>query len=305
MAKKILITGATGSIGSRLTEKFFRRGDSVSVFTRNPTKAKKILPNASEFIEWDYSYPEKWKYFLDRKDVVIHLAGLNLSSKRWNDKFKKKAYESRIISTRNLIEAIETVEQKPKVFICSSAVGYYGDRGEELLKEDSNPADDFLAKLCIDWEKEAAEVDKSGVRRVSVRTGLVLSKGEGLLKKLYLPFKLFVGGPLGNGNQWFPWLHIDDIVGIYLHAIDNENISGVLNAASPGIVRMKEFTRQFGKILNRPSLFHVPKFAIKLVAGELGNHATDSQNISVEKLLECGYKFKFENLEAALKDLLE
>ena len=305
MSKKILITGGTGSIGSKLVKKLVRRGDKVSLFTRDIRKAKKLVPDATEYIEWDYSYPEKWKYFLEHKDVIIHLAGLNLGSKRWNQEFKKKAYNSRIISTRNLIEAVKSVEQKPEAFICSSAVGYYGDRGEEILTEDSEPADDFLAKLCIDWEKEAAEVEKFGVRRVSIRTGLVLDKNEGLLKKFYLPFKMFIGGPLGNGNQWFPWLHIDDIVGIYIHAIDNENISGALNAASPGIVRMKEFTKQFGKALNRPSLFPVPEFMLKIVAGELGEHATDSQNVSVEKLLKSGYKFKFDNLESTLKDLLK
>jgi uncharacterized protein len=267
-------------------------------------KAKQLVPNAMEYIEWNYNYPEKWRYFLEGKDVVIHLAGVNLSSKRWNDKFKKLAYDSRIASTRNLVKAIELVDKKPTSFICASAVGYYGNKNEELLTEHVSPGNDFLATLCKDWEREAAEVEKSGVRRVSIRTGVGLSRNENLVKKLLLQFKLFAGGPLGNGKQWFPWIYIDDLVGIYLHAIDNENINGPVNAASPGIVRMKEFARTFGKVLHRPSYLPIPKLILKLAAGELGEHAIDSQKISVEKLLKSGYKFKFENLEDALKDLL-
>ncbi len=302
---KVLITGATGVIGLRLCRKLIDRGDSVTILSRNPESAKLKIAGAKEYLQWNFEQPEKWKEFLNGKDVVIHLAGINLSSKRWNEKFKKKAYESRITSTRNLVDVIESLDKKPNTFLCASAVGYYGNRNEELLTENSLPANDFLSVLCKDWEKEAFQVEQFGVRRVSIRTGLVLNRGEGLLKKLHLPFKIFVGGPLGNGNQWFPWIHIEDIVGIYLHAIDNENIQGSVNSASPGIVRMKEFAKTFGKILNRPSLFPVPKFALKLIAGELGNHATDSQKISVEKLLKSRYKFKFEDLETALKDLLK
>ena len=169
----------------------------------------------------------------------------------------------------------------------------------------SSPGNDFLANLCKDWEKEAGKVEELGVRRVSIRTGLVLMKDEGVLKQMLLPFKLFIGGPLGNGRQWFPWIHVDDIVGIYLHAIDNLKVTGAINGASPGIVTMKEFAKQFGKVLNRPSLFPVPKFALKLVAGELGEYAVMSQRTSVEKILNAGYKFKFENLKEALRDILK
>ena len=301
---KILITGATGSIGKRLSRKLIDRGDSVIILSRDPESARLKIAGAADYLKWNFEQQEMWEKYLKGQDVIVHLAGVNMGSKRWTKEFKEKAYDSRIISTRNLVEAIESVEQKPKLFICSSAVGYYGNRGEELLTEDTNPANDYLASLCVDWENEAAEVEKLGVRRISMRTGLVLSKNEGLLKKFYFPFKLFVGGPLGNGNQWFPWIHIDDIVGIYLQAIDNENIHGPVNAASPGIIRMKEFANTFGKVLNRPSLFPVPEFMLKIVAGELGGHAADSQKISVEKLLKSGFKFKFKNLEDALINLL-
>ena len=156
------------------------------------------------------------------------------------------------------------MDKKPKAFICSSAVGYYGNRGDDYLSEDEGRADNFLAKLCADWEKEAAKVETLGVRRVSVRTGLVLSKDEGLLKQMIPSFKLFLGGYLGNGKQWFPWIHIDDIVGIYLHVIDNDSLQAeAVNAASPGIVRMKEFAKTLGRVLHRPSFLPIPKFAIK------------------------------------------
>lgn len=254
---------------------------------------------------WDYNNLNQWIKELENADTIIHLAGANLGAKRWTAEYKRQIYDSRIISTRNLIEAIKSLEQKPKVFICASAVGYYGDRTDEILKEDSTKGNDFLAKLCCDWEIEAKQAEQLGVRRVSVRTGLVLMKDEGVIKQLLFPFKFFLGGSLGNGKQWFPWIHIDDIVGIYLQSIENINLNGVVNAASPGIVRMKEFAKTFGSILKRPSFFPIPKFAIKIVAGEFGEYAVMSQRVSVEKILNNSYKFKFEKLEDALRDILK
>lgn len=303
--KKIIITGATGSIGKNLAQQLIARGDEVIIFTRNPDKAKEKIINAKRHVKWEYEKINAWLYDLNSVDVVVHLAGANLGAKRWNEYYKKLAYDSRIISTRNLVEAIKLVEQKPKVFICSSAVGIYGNRYDEILDENSSPGNDFMAHICKDWEKEAEKVEQFGVRRVSIRTGLVMQKNEGVLKKMLLPFKLFIGGPLGSGRQWFPWIHIDDIVGIYLHAIDDERISSAVNGASPGIITMKEFAKTLGKVLKRPSLLPVPKFVMKIAAGEVAEYAVMSQRTSVEKIIEAGYKFKFENLEKALKDLLK
>lgn len=312
--KKIIITGATGSIGRSIVQELSARGDEVIVFTRNPEKSGRKLPAVKKIVKWEYDCMDdpfspglrrtSWMYELNGVDAVVHLAGANLGAKRWNDEYKKLAYDSRIISTRNLFEAIKSVEKKPEVFICSSAVGIYGNRYDEVLDETSSLGNDFLATLCNDWEKEAQKVEQYGVRRVSIRTGLVLMKDEGVLKQMLLPFKLFIGGPLGNGRQWFPWIHIDDIVGIYLHAIDNPNVTGAINGTAPGIVRMKEFAKTLGKNLSRPSLFPVPKFALKLVIGELADYAVMSQRTSVDKILSAGYEFKFENLQGALKDLL-
>jgi hypothetical protein len=305
MLKKIIITGATGSIGRNLAQRLLARGDEVTVFTRNPENAKNKIINGFKYIKWEYEHPGVWTDELNGIDAVVHLAGANLGANRWNEKFKKLAYHSRIISTRNLVEAIKLVEQKPKVFITSSAVGYYGNRFDEVLDENSLAGNDYLANLCKDWEKEAQKVEQYGVRRVSLRTGLVLMKDDGVLKQLLLPYKLFIGGPLGNGRQWFPWIHINDVIGIYLNAIDNENVKGPVNVASSGIVRMNEFAKTFGKVLRRPSIFPIPKLAMKIVAGEVADYAVMSQRISVEKILTAGYKFKFENLEKSLRDLLK
>jgi uncharacterized protein (TIGR01777 family) len=303
--KKIIITGATGLIGRLLCLKLINAGDEVTVFTHSTVPAKYKLPHSINIIKWDYNIPDEWKEHLNGIDTVIHLAGANLGAKRWNKKYKKLAYESRVISTKNLVEVIAAVDKKPKAFICSSAVGYYGNRGNDFLSENEGHADNFLAKLCSDWEKEAKKVETLDVRRVSVRTGLVLNNGEGLLKQMSSSFKLFLGGYLGNGKQWFPWIHIDDIVGIYIHAIENEQLSGSVNGASPGVVRMKEFSKTLGRILHRPSFLPIPKFAVKILKGELGNYVTDSQRVVMDKLLKSGYKFKFQNLEDALRDLLK
>ena len=303
--KKIIITGATGSIGKKLCPRLIENGHEVIIFTRNSVKAQKDLRGIKKFVDWNYHQPDSWKNELNGMDAVIHLAGANLGAKRWNAEYKKLAYDSRVISTRNLVEAIKNVDKRPKTFVCASAVGYYGDRKDEELNESNIPADNYLANLCRDWEAEAAKIEEIGVRRVSLRTGLVLDNEEGILKQLVPVFKLFLGGFLGNGKQWFPWIHIDDIVGIYLHVIANEEISGAVNAASPGIVRMKEFAKTLGNVLSRPAFFPVPKFAVKILKGELGEYATDSQRIEVSKILKSGYEFKFENLEGALRNLLK
>jgi uncharacterized protein len=303
--KKIVITGSTGSIGRNLAQQLIARGDEVIIFTRNLENTQKKIANATKYVKWEHERLTNWLIELNDVDAFVHLAGANLGAKRWDEEYKKLAYDSRIISTRNLVEAIKSVEQKPKAFICSSAVGIYGNRYDEILDETSPLGNDFMAKICKDWEKEAQKVEQFNVRRVSIRTGLVMQKDEGVLKKMLPPFNLFIGGPLGNGRQWFPWIHIDDIVGIYLHAIDNEKVSGAINGASPGIVTMKDFATTLGKVLRRPSLFPVPKFVMKIVAGEVAEFALMSQRTSVDKIKNAGYKFKFENLEEALRDLLK
>jgi|WetSurMetagenome_2_1015567.scaffolds.fasta_scaffold09078_4 uncharacterized protein len=305
MSKKIVVTGATGLIGKKLAFALMQRGDEVIIFSRNMKKAKSIFPNAKECVEWNYKTPSLWENYLENCDAVIHLAGTNVFAKRWNDSFKKDILESREVSTQKLVEAIGNMQNKPLVFISASGVGYYGDGKDEILNEDSPSGNDFLAGVCKAWEKEAAKVETYSVRCIRIRTGLVLSPEEGALKQMLTPFKLFVGGPLGDGKQWASWLHIDDIVEIYLHAIDNPKVTGAINAASPNPVRMKKFAKTLGQVLNRPSLFPVPKFLLRIAVGEAAEVVIASQRINVKKLMSSGYNFKYTILDEAFKDLLK
>jgi len=305
MSKRIVVTGATGLIGRKLVRALIQRGDNVIVFSRDAEKAKSFFPKAMESVEWNYQHPEQWKYKIERTDAVVHLAGVNLFAKRWNDEFKRVVLESRELSTKNLVEAIKSCTNKPEVFVSASGIGYYGDCGETVLNENSAKGNDFLADVCEVWENESVNVEESGVRSVQIRTGLVLSTEDGALKQMLPPFKFFIGGYLGNGKQWASWLHIDDIVEIYLHAIDNSSLTGSLNATAPNPIRMKEFAQTLARVLHRPSLFPVPKFILRLVVGEASEVVLASQRIDVKKLVESGYKFKFEILEDALRDLLK
>ena len=302
--KRIIVTGATGLIGQKLVYALIQRGDEVIIFSRNAAKAKTIIANAKEYVEWDYNKPELWKSKLENSDAVVHLAGTNLFAKRWNDNFKNEILKSRQISTKNLVDAIKSCGNKPQVFISASGVGYYGDCGDIILDETSSAGNDFLAEVCKVWEGESKRVEDAGLRSVQVRTGLVLSTEDGALKQMVPPFKFFIGGPLGNGKQWASWLHIDDIIRIYLHAIDNTELRGAVNAAAANPVRMKEFANTLGKVLKRPSLFPVPKFVLKIVIGEAAEVVTASQRVDVKKLLSSGFKFKFDFIRVALKDLL-
>lgn len=304
MPKKIIITGATGLIGNKLSKALAERGDDVTVFSRNIESAKKKLPHIKNFIIWNFRNPDEWKNHLNGKDAIVHLAGINLFTKRWNDKFKKEIIESREVSTRNLVQSLKACKAKPEVFVSASGVGYYGDGGDTILPEDAPKGNDFLADVCDVWERESQKASGYGIRNVQVRTGIVLSTEDGALRQMLLPFKFFVGGPLGSGKQWFPWLHINDIVDIYIHSIDNKNISGPFNAASPNIVRMKEFAKTLGKVMKRPSIFPVPEFALRVVVGEAAGTVATGQRVSVDKLLKSGFEFKFGNLKDALDHLL-
>ncbi len=304
MSKKIVITGATGLIGKKLVIALLKRGDEIIVFTRNAERAKSLFSSSVKFAEWDYNKTEQWRSSLENTDAVIHLAGVNLFSKRWNKEFKDEILKSREISTKNLVDAIRSCKTKPEVFISASAIGYYGNRGDEILTENSSAGNDFLSNVCKTWEFESTKVEEFGVRNVRVRTGIVLTPEDGALKQMLLPYKLFLGGPLGNGTQWMSWLHIDDMIQIYLYALDNKKISGAINAVSPNPVRMKEFAKSLGKVLRRPSIFPVPQFILKLVVGEAASVVTASQKVSADKLLMAGYQFRFNTLSEALKDLL-
>ena len=300
--KKIVITGGSGFIGSELIKTLLEKGYQVVNLDLSPPRQKQ---ENVIFVQVDLTNREQVEEVLreQKADAIIHLAGKNLFG-RWNKKIKESIYQSRIVSTRNIVSALRKIEQKPQVLISASAVGLYGDRGEEELDESSPPSDDFLAHVCVDWEKEAREAEALGIRTVQVRTAPVLGYG-GLLNKMLPIFKFGLGGPIGSGKQWFPWIHIRDIVGTYIFALENEKIHGPVNACSPEQIKNKEFSKVLAKILHRPAFLKAPKWALKLALNDLADFIVASQKVSPKKLIEAGYQFHFPRLEEALRDILK
>ncbi|CAF3783371.1 unnamed protein product [Rotaria sp. Silwood1] len=280
-------------------------GYEVKALVRNPQNSINALKHKNiELVKWNIEmHPEEIIKYIDGADCVINLAGSNVAGKRWNDEVKKEIYDSRINSTRQLVNAIELCKEKPKTFITACGTGIYGFRGDEDITENSSYGNDFLAKVCIDWEKEAFKAEKL-CRVVSVRTGVVLEQNEGALKELMTPFKFFAGSWLGNGKQWFPWIHIKDIIEVYKSSIEDANISGPINAVSPDLVRNKEFCKELGKVMHRPCLLPVPGFVLKIAVGEFADTLLNGQKVLPNKLENLNFPFRFKNLTSALKDLI-
>ena len=292
--KKILITGGTGFVGSYLAEELVKRAYEVVIISRSKHQAKK---NGVRFATY-----EQLEENVNGSYAVINLAGHNLFDERWSDEVKGKILSSRVETTKKVVEAVKNSSAKPEVLVSASAVGYYGNRGAEFLREDSFPGDDFLSDVCKQWEEEA---QKAEVKRIVIpRIGIVLEKNGGALGKMLTPFKLFVGGPLGNGNQYFPWVHMKDVVFTIIEAIENENYSGIYNCVAPQQVTMSEFSSVLGTVLNRPSLFAVPEFALKLVFGEATGALIASQRVVPQELGKWNYAFMFDDLKAALKQIV-
>ncbi len=300
--KKVVITGATGLIGKNLVEKLKKKGYYVIVFSRNEKNAKNQLPVADEFIR----FPEgsTWKEKVAEADSIINLAGENIASGRWTERKKEKLRSSRIGTTNKLVEVINGSASKPEVFISASAVGYYGYSESEEFTEDSSAGTGFLAELTYDWENEASKIEGGETRVVIPRIGVVLSGEGGALKKMLPAFKLFFGGPIGNGRQWFPWVHTDDLTGIILKMIEDETMEGAYNAVAPEYVTAGDFARALGKVLRRPALFPVPVFALRLLFGEGAETMSKGQKVIPERLVKSGYKYKFEKLSRSLQDIL-
>lgn len=305
MSKKIIITGATGLIGSHLSLVLLEKGYEIIVFTREKQKGKSIISNSIEYIEWNYNKPEYWHDKFNNVYGVIHLAGASLAGKRFTESYKQKVMNSRKISTRNIVSAMSSVKNKPAVFVCASGVNYYGNSGDKPLTEESDSGDDFLAKVCREWEYEAAKSELHGIRRVSVRTSPVLSTKGGVLDPLLPLFKFYLGAALGDGRQWFPWIHLNDIINIYIEAIEDDKLSGAINAASPDYVRMNDFVKELGKAMHRPAIFKVPKFLLRTVVGEAAEFITASMKVIPKKLEDAGFKFKYPLLKEALNAIIK
>lgn len=300
MAKTILITGATGMIGGHLIHEINKRGDRYIAVTTNPKAAEKKLKSAYRIT----ASSDILSLYNEKIDAMINLAGANLGAKRWTDAAKKEFYDSRMNTTNSLIELIREMKTKPEVLISTSGVDYYGDTGSKEMFEDAPPANSFLGKLTHDWEQAALKAEEPGVRTVIFRTGFVMAADSEAVKKLLMPVKLFVGGPLGGGKQYMSWIHISDLIALYMFAIDNVNVRGIYNASAPNPQTNELFTKHAAKLLQRPAFLPVPAFVIKAVLGEMSTVVLDGRRAMPKKILDAGFKFRFEHDTEAWKDIL-
>ena len=298
---KALVTGGTGFVGPRL----LRLLNKPTVLTRNPERAaEKIGHLAGSVIGWNPIEGPPPPDSFDGVDCVFHLAGESVAEGRWTTSQKAKIRDSRILGTKNLVSGILQNKTSVKKLISSSAVGFYGDRGEEELTESSPPGNDFLADVCIGWEREADIAREQGIRVVTMRTGIVLGSGGGALAKMLTPFRLGAGGPLGNGRQWMPWIHVADLARLYVHANENSLLDGPMNAVAPNPVRNSEFTKALATQLKRPAFMPAPYLGLRLVFGEFAKVLFASQKVVPQIALETGFGYQFPFLKEALEDIL-
>jgi uncharacterized protein len=297
--KNILITGGTGFVGSYLRDVLLKQGHYLTIITRSPDSYKSEESKNQKFITI-----EELSGVMDSTDIVINLAGENLFGQRWTDSVKKRIYDSRISITRSIVDAIRASEKKPNVFISASGINYYEPAGDDVITEESKAANDFLAKVCKDWENEAIKARDLGVRVVISRFGIVLEKDGGVIEKMKLPFTLFVGGAIGPGTQYLSWIHMKDLCNSIVFAIEHEEINDVFNATAPEPVTMHQFASAMGNVMNRPSIFRVPEFALNIILGEAAVPVVASLNVQPKVLQKAGFEFEFDDLEMALGEIL-
>jgi uncharacterized protein (TIGR01777 family) len=298
---KVTVTGATGLIGTALVGALKARGDEVTVLSRDPGRAGREL--GVEAVAWDPMAEPAPSSAISGRDGVVHLAGEPVAQ-RWTESAKRAIRASRDLGTANLVAGITASEPRPGVLVSSSAVGYYGKHGAEIIDESSPAGSDFLAEVCVEWERRARATEELGLRVVIVRTGVVLDSGGGALKTMLPPFRAGVGGPVAGGRQYMPWIHLDDIVGIYLAALDGEGWSGPVNGTAPEPVTNADFSKALGRALGRPAIFPVPAFAIRALYGEMAEIVTEGQRAVPARTLEAGYAFQQPELDAALRSAL-
>jgi uncharacterized protein len=300
---KVLVTGASGFIGSALCDALLARGDSVVGLTRDPRKARGTNPRVA-WHAWQPTLERPPAEAFEGVDGVVNLVGEKIDQ-RWTEEAKRRIMESRRIGTHNLIGTIAGLQPKPKVLVNQAAIGFYGDRGEVMVDESSGPGEGYDSEVVREWEKAAHEVESSGVRLVVVRTGHVLAADAGLLAELLPPFKLGVGGPLAGGRQYMSWIHIDDEVGILLWALDNERVTGTINATAPNPVTNRELSKAIGRAVNRPAVMPVPGLVLDLKFGaEFGHVLRGGQRVMPRRALDLGYEFRHTDIDEALGDLL-
>lgn len=301
--RRVVITGGTGLIGRALATELADAGYEVVVLSRNPPTA---LPPASriQVARWDGQTAQGWEHLADGAYAIVNLAGENIAGGRWTPARKRRIRESRLATGAAVVEAVAAAHHKPHLVVQASGVGYYGPHGDEKVTEESPPGTDFLGRLATEWEGATAPVEEMGVRRVVVRTGVVLSAEGGALPRLMLPFRFFVGGPLGNGRQWVPWIHIADEVRAIRFLMENPDARGAYNLVAPNPVSNAQLARTLGRVLGRPAWLPVPAVALRLLLGEMSSVLLTGQRAVPRRLLEAGFGFHFPNLEDALADLL-
>jgi len=299
---KTLVIGATGLIGRNLCRLLAAEGHTVSAVSRSVTKPAG-LP-VVETYQWEPESGPLPQAALDEVDAVVNVAGEPIDARRWNDEQKRRIRDSRVVATENIVEGLRSADRKPAIFVSGSAVGFYGDRGDEELDEHSPAGRGFMSELCQEWEARAARATDLGIRVVQVRTGVVLSTESGALKKMLAPFKLGLGGTLGSGTQWFPWIHIEDIAGIFYHAIQTGSLTGPVNGGAPHPVTNSQFTRQLARTLHRPAFLPVPETAMRVLVGEMADVLFGSLRVLPKAALASGYEFRHPQLAEALTNLL-
>jgi uncharacterized protein len=300
---RVLVTGASGRIGKALCDELLRRGDEVVGLTRNPDKTGAAQPQVT-WHAWEPTLERPAEAAFEGVDGVVNLVGEKINQ-RWSDDAKRKIMDSRKVATHNLVGTIDGLARKPKALVSQSAVGYYGNRGDEVLDESSTPGEGFDSNICVEWERAAHEVEPAGVRLAIVRTGQVMEADGGILGELLLPFKLGLGGPLAGGKQWLPWIHLSDEVGILTWALDTDSVSGVVNGTAPNPVTNKDWSKALGRALGRPAVLPIPGFAVEVKFGrEFGKVAQGGQRVLPGRTEELGYAFKFPAIDGALRDLV-
>lgn len=303
---KIVIAGGSGFLGKALTARLLEAGHTIGILSRNPSNAKQSLPNQVAIEPWDAKTIGEWARLIDGADAVVNLTGESIGGKRWTRKQKELIRSSRIDSTHAIVEAIRQASNRPRVLVNQSAVGYYGNVPFVPVEEDHPPGNDFLSYVAVQWEAEAQKATALGVRVVTPRTGVVLSTKGGALPRMLLPFKLYIGGALGSGTQWFPWIHLEDEIGAMIFVLEDERCAGAINFAAPGSVTMKEFCAALGRAMHRPSWAPVPGFVLKIILGEMaGPLLLGGQRVIPRKLLDAGYRFRFATVHEALQDIVQ
>lgn len=302
---KVVLAGGTGFIGSALIDALLKRGDKVVLLTRDPASAQRRWAAKVDARLWNGRDPGPWVMTLDGADAVINLSGESVAGARWTPERKLALIRSRVDTTRDLIAGMKAARERPLVLVNASAVGYYGVGPEGDCAEDAPRGSDFLAALCGQWERDARDAEKLEVRVVLTRFGVVLGHGGGALAKMLPPFKLGLGGPLGSGRQPFPWVHVDDVVGALLFAVDDARLAGPVNVVAPDARTNAEFTKALGRALHRPAFLPAPGFALRLALGEMASMLLDGQRAVPKKLLELGYKFRHPSLDEALASLFK